>query len=152
MKKIIGSAVFGVVVIIQIACSDSSKGDNKPKLPCIDNLDSSIFDLTVLENQRINIITNKVKGSLTRTSITPDSPDYSALLISNDGKSITKMTRDKVSPPRTLRINKDTMFFGDDISLIINCSSTSFKILSYGNDIDMQDSTVTGMWGTYVKR
>ncbi len=152
MKKIIGSAVFGVIVIMQIACSEPGKGDNKPKLPCIDNLDSSIFDLTVLETQRINIITNKVKGSLTRTSITPNSPDYSALLISNDGKSITKATTSIIYPARTLRINKDTMFFGDDISLIISCSSTSFKILSYGNDIDMEDSTVTGMWSTYIKR
>lgn len=152
MKKIIGSIAFVVLVVIQIACSDSSKSSSKPKLPCIEYLDSNVFNLTVLEKQKVNVFTNKFKGSLTRTTITPDSPDYSSLSITPDGKFIIKMSPDKVSPPRALRINKDTMFFGDDINLIINCSSGGFKILSYGDDINMQDSTVTAVWGTYVKQ
>ncbi|MES2725950.1 MAG: hypothetical protein V4643_02530 [Bacteroidota bacterium] len=152
MKKIIGSTAFVIIVIIQMACSEASKSNSKPKLPCIDNLDSSTFDLAVFETQRINFVTNKSKGSLSLMYITPNSPNFSSLIISNDGKSIIKMTPSIVYPSRVLRINGDTMFFGDDINMITKCTSTSFKILSYGGDIDMQDTSITAMWSTYTKR
>ena len=145
---------IAVVFVFGIACEDPKKNAIQPTstIPCLEHLDSNTFDLTQLETQRMNIVTRVAVGSLVTKPITPNSPDFSSLQISNDGKSITRIKPGFTSPPRTFKIEGKIFYFGDDQSEIIGCSSNGFKLFSFGSDFNEQDSTVTGMWGTYVKR
>ena len=145
---------IAVVFVFGIACEDPKKNVIQPTstIPCLEHLDSNTFDLTQLETQRMNIVTRVAVGSLVTKPITPNSPDFSSLQISNDGKSITRIKPGFTSPPRTFKIEGKIFYFGDDQSEIIGCSSNGFKLFSFGSDFNEQDSTVTGMWGTYVKR
>ena len=147
---------MAVVFVFGIACENPKKNviqpTTTPTISCLEHLDSNTFDLTLLETQRVNVNTRAAVGNMVTTPITPNSPDFSSLQISNDGKSITRIKPGFTSPPRTFKIEGKIFYFGDDQSEIIGCSSNGFKLFTFGSDFNEQDSTVTGMWGTYVKR
>lgn len=143
-----------VVLIFVIACEDPKKNSIQPTstIPCLEHLDSNTFDLTLVETQRMNIVSRVSTGNMVTTPITTNSPDFSSLQISNDGKSITKIKPGFTAPARTFKIEGNIFYFGDDQSEIVSCSSKGFKLFTFDSDFNQQDNTVTGMWATYVKR
>ncbi len=156
MKKKNLFLAMAVVFMLGIACEDPKKNviqpTATPTIPCLEHLDSNTFDLTLLETQRVNVNTRAALGNMVIKPISPNSPDFSSLQISNDGKSNTKIKPGFTSTPRTFKIEGNIFYFGNDQSEIVSCSSSGFKLFTFDSDFNQQDNTATGIWATYVKR
>ncbi len=130
---------FQVLIIIIVSffvssCTEkvSSSINN---FTCNINLDSSVLELYKIDTQTINIstkapITNK--GSI---SIDSNNSEYVYFTFNSNASTIKKDKKGFSYPARTFKIVNNYFYYGDDISLIDQCTDSSLVIYNELNQV-----------------
>ncbi|MFZ4798377.1 MAG: hypothetical protein ACOYMA_12850 [Bacteroidia bacterium] len=116
---------------------------------CNIKLDSSVLEMYKIDTQTINITTKVPVTKIASIDINTKHELYTTYTFNNNATTITKSKAGRISPARSFKIVNDFFYYGDDISIIKNCSDSSLVLFG---DNEQVSATEMNVYWAYLRK
>lgn len=117
---------------------------------CNIKLDSSVLEMYKIDTQTINITTKVPVTNIASIDIDSKHELYTTYTFNSNATTIKKDKKGFSYPTRSFKIVNDYFYYGDDISIIKNCSDSSLVL--YGNNEQVSATEMNVYWAYLRKK